>query len=216
MMRASLCRNLARTPIYASRQHTKSRCWPTTRWSNLNTVFAAEHTALYTRRRNASSRFPVYFSQENNASQQPRIPSTRSNPPVYFSNPTGPAPLPVPPPQSQSQSQSLKRSKWALAIAFGSLSCSLYGFYKLSRMTLSNREEVPFVDRIRYNLLPEGVFLAETSATVIATRTGYPTLDSILDSDLVVKPGEGQEVVDLTHQVFDKLVRRHFLLMCLR
>ena len=83
-------------------------------------------------------------------------------------------------------------------------------------MTLSNREEVPFVDRIRYNLLPEGVFLAETSATVIATRTGYPTLDSILDSDLVVKPGEGQEVVDLTHQVFDKLVRRHFLLMCLR
>jgi hypothetical protein len=65
---------------------------------------------------------------------------------------------------------------------------------------------VPFVDRVRYNLLPHDVVLAETSGAINAARIGCPTLDSILESNLVLRPGEGDEVVDLTHEVFDKLV----------
>lgn len=153
--------------------------------------------------RRASSKVPVYFSQENNQQNRGSLPGNLPpTPPVYFSHASqgqGHGASPVQPTKQ-------KRSRWATTIALSSLLASLYISGTFFYLGYCNREEVPFVERVRYNIYSDEAISDELSAKRQLSHFGLPSLEAMATSSLILPHESDNEKANLAYAIFEKLV----------
>lgn len=183
-----------RTPLFKT--FTEPRPW---RQSLIWRVSSSRYSSQTNQK---LQRPPVYFSKSKSQTLQPN-PVEQTPLPRYFASEDGTqaAVSPFSPKLRQ------EPSRWGKRIAYSFFTLGTGLLVLIAYFRASNKEEVPFTDRKRSNILSTSFFRDRRSTPNTRLQAmGLPSLETLLRSSLVLDRDAENEQVRLAYEYFDQLV----------